>query len=118
MIETLTESQLCSIKEYFKNNNIVDYPEQSISISNCDLYDCIENYKTINSVENDCIIQFASNAGGRTSYHYLKKEKSFTSISQTLLKKKFLNKNLIFLVKKLKKNIKLFLYSKRMIYKL
>ena len=74
MIETLTESQHYSIKEYFKNNNIVDHPEQSLSVSNCDLYDCVENYKTINSVENDCIIQFATNAGGRTSYHYLKKD--------------------------------------------
>ena len=47
-------------------------PEKSISISNCYIQSCVEQYDNIKSSTTDCISEFASNASGMTSYHYLK----------------------------------------------
>ena len=72
MICQLEEQQLRNIHSHLKNKGVKSHPEKSISISNRDVQSCVNNYEDVKSSDKDCISQFASNAGGMTSYHYLK----------------------------------------------
>jgi len=72
MICQLENQQLSTIHSYLKNNGIKSEPEKFISISNCDIHSCIEKYDSMKSSKQNSICEFASNAGGMTSYHYLK----------------------------------------------
>ncbi len=72
MIQQLEEKQLSNIYSYLKHNMVKIDPEKSISISNCYIQSCVEQYDNIKSSTTDCISEFASNASGMTSYHYLK----------------------------------------------
>ena len=72
MICQLENQQLSAIHSYLKNNGIKSEPEKFISISNCDIFSCIEKYDIMKSSKQNSICEFASNAGGMTSYHYLK----------------------------------------------
>lgn len=72
MICQLENKQLSNIHCYLNNNGLKSEPEKFIAISNCDVQSCLEKYENVRSSDEDCIGQFASNAGGMTSYHYLK----------------------------------------------
>ena len=72
MICQLENQQLSAIHSYLKDNDIQSEPEKFISISNCDIFSCIEKYDIMKSSKQNSICKFASNAGGMTSYHYLK----------------------------------------------
>jgi len=70
----LEEQQLNNINAYLKINIVKMEPERFIAISNCHVHSCVEQYEIVTSCNENCISQFASNAGGMTSYHYLKLE--------------------------------------------
>ena len=74
MIQQLEGKQLELIQNYLddEKNNIVNDPEKKISISNRDVYNSVEMYKEMNLATFNCIQDFASNAGGMTTYHYIK----------------------------------------------
>ena len=72
MIQQLEEKQRSNIYSYLKHNMVKIDPEKSISISNCHIQCCVEQYDNIKSSATDCISEFASNASGMTTYHYLK----------------------------------------------
>lgn len=73
MICKLGEQQLRNIHSHLKNKGVKPDPEKSISISNRDIQSCVENYENVKSSEEDYISsEFASNAGGMTTYHYVK----------------------------------------------
>ena len=73
MICKLGEQQLRNIHSHLKNKDVKPDPEKSISISNRDIQSCVNNYEDVKSSEEDYISsEFASNAGGMTTYHYLK----------------------------------------------
>ena len=73
MICKLGEQQLRNIHSHLKNKDVKPDPEKSISISNRDIQSCVNNYEDVKSSEEDSICsEFASNAGGMTTYHYLK----------------------------------------------
>lgn len=73
MICQLGEQQLRNIHSHLNNKGVKPDPEKSISISNRDIQSCVENYENVKSLEEDCIsCEFASNAGGMTTYHYVK----------------------------------------------
>ena len=58
-----------------KNKGVKPDPEKSISISNRDVQSCVKSYENVKDSDEDCIIsEFASNAGGMTTYHYVKIE--------------------------------------------
>ena len=71
MIQQLEGKQLELIQNYLEKNNIENDPEKKISISNRDVYNSVEMYKEMNLAMFDCIQDFASNAGGMTTYHYI-----------------------------------------------
>jgi hypothetical protein len=72
MIQQLEGKQLELIQNYLEKNNIENEPETKIALSNRDVYNSVEMYKEMNLVTFDCIQDFASNAGGMTTYHYAK----------------------------------------------
>lgn len=72
MVLKLEEQQLQNIIAYLKINIVKNNPEKMISISNYYLQSSVEQYENVNSSKYDCISEFALNAGGMTSYHYLK----------------------------------------------
>ena len=73
MICKLEEHHLRNIHSHLKNKGVKPDPEKSISISNRDIQSCVENYEIVKSSEEDYISsEFASNAGGMTTYHYVK----------------------------------------------
>mgnify|MGYP000923926778 CR=1 FL=1 len=72
MITELEEEQLNNINAYLKINIIKTEPEKFIAIKNRDLHSCIEKYDSMKYSKQNSICEFASNASGMTSYHYLK----------------------------------------------
>lgn len=72
MILQLEGKQLELIQNYLEKNNIENDPEKKISISNRDVYNSVEMCKDMNIANFDCILDFASNASGMTTYHYAK----------------------------------------------
>ena len=72
MVPKLEEQQLQNIIAYLKINIVKNNPENFIAISNRDVHSCIEKYDSMKSSNQNSICEFASNAGGMTSYHYLK----------------------------------------------
>lgn len=75
MICQLENQQLRNIHSHLKNKGVKPDPEKSISISNRYVQSCVNNYENVKDSDEDCIIsEFASNAGGMTSYHYLKQD--------------------------------------------
>ena len=73
MICQLGEQQLRNIHSLLKNKGVKPDPEKFISISNRDIQSCVGNYENVKSSEENYISsEFASNAGGMTTYHYVK----------------------------------------------
>lgn len=72
MIMELEEPQLNNRNAYLKINSVKSEPEKLIAISNRDVHSCIEKQYRMKCSKQNSICEFASNASGMTSYHYLK----------------------------------------------
>ena len=59
MVLKLEEQQLQNIIAYLKINIVKNNPEKMISISNCHVHSCVEQYEIVTSCNENRISQFA-----------------------------------------------------------